>query len=258
MIDQPPIFLINLDQSTERLEKSNARLAKQNITCERISGVYGKTLSDIDLIKNYQPLLNRKLFYRPLSKGEVGCYMSHRKAWRTIVERKLPYAIILEDDFQITGNLHEMFAAISKIEVPWQLLKLSAYQNRTRAIAFSYPVDKTFKLVIHKKAMTGCCAQAVSYEGAKKLLAATERFARPVDTDLQHVWETKVPVYSLMPYCFEQDLDFDSDIDAIAAQDSPKKRFFKRKHLQIKEKILNKKATAKIINSLVEQLNALN
>ncbi|CAM4185292.1 glycosyltransferase family 25 protein [Pseudoalteromonas byunsanensis] len=255
MIDQPPIFLINLEQSSERLEKSIARLALQNFTCERISGVYGKALSDIELIKNYQPLLNKKLFYRPLSKGEIGCYMSHRKAWQAIVDRKLPYAIVLEDDFKITGNLEDVFAAISKIDVPWQLLKLSAYQNRSRTIAFSYPIDTIFNLVVHKKAMTGCCAQAVSYEGAKRLLAATEHFARPVDTDLQHVWETKVPVYSLMPYYIEQDMDFESDIDAISAQDTIKKRFFKRKHLQIKEKILNKKATAKIINSLVEHIN---
>ncbi|MCF6434397.1 glycosyltransferase family 25 protein [Pseudoalteromonas sp. MMG022] len=255
MTDQPPIFLINLDQSPDRLEKSVSRLAEQNLSCERISGIYGKTLSDIELIKNYQPLLNRKLFYRPLTKGEIGCYMSHRKAWKTIVDRKLPYAIVLEDDFRLTGDLQNVFAAIDKIKVPWQLLKLSAYQKRTRSIAFSCPIDTTFNLVVHKKAMTGCCAQAISYEGAKALLAATEHFARPVDTDLQHVWETKVPVYSLMPYYIEQDLDFASDIEAASSQDNIKKRFFKRKRLQIKEKLLNKKATAKIINSLIEQVN---
>ncbi|NOU50178.1 glycosyltransferase family 25 protein [Pseudoalteromonas sp. JBTF-M23] len=254
MKEQPPIYLINLDQSPERLEKSSARLKEQNINFERISGVYGKTLSDIDLIKNYQPLLNRRLFYRPLSKGEIGCYMSHRKAWQAIVDNKHPYAIVMEDDFRLVGDLHNVFATIEQLPVKWQLIKLAAYENRTRPIAFSHRVNDTFNLVVHKKAMTGCCAQAISYEGAKALLAATEYFARPVDTDLQHVWETKVPVYSLMPYYIEQDLDFDSDISAASGTKKVKKRFWKRKWLQFLEKIANKKATSQIIDTLQAQL----
>ncbi|MBD1583939.1 glycosyltransferase family 25 protein [Pseudoalteromonas sp. S16_S37] len=254
MNEQPPIYLINLDQSPERLEKSSARLKAQNIDFERISGVYGKTLSDTELIKNYQPLLNRDRFYRPLSKGEIGCYMSHRKAWQAIVDNKHPYAIVMEDDFRLVGDLHDVFATIEQLPVKWQLIKLAAYENRTRPIAFSHPINDTFNLVVHKKAMTGCCAQAISYEGAKALLAATERFARPVDTDLQHVWETEVPVYSLMPYYIEQDLDFDSDIGAASGTKKVKKRFWKRKWLQLKEKMANKKATSQIIDALHAQL----
>ncbi|CAH9061533.1 hypothetical protein PSECIP111854_02830 [Pseudoalteromonas sp. CIP111854] len=255
MNTQPPIFLINLDQSTERLEKSSIRLNEQTINFNRVSGVYGKTLSDIELIKNYQPLLNKKRFYRQLSKGEIGCYMSHRKAWQAIVDNKHPYAIVMEDDFRLVGNLHDVFATIESLKIDWRVLKLAAYENRTRPIAFSHHLNDTFSLVVHKKAMTGCCAQAISYEGAKALLAATEQFARPVDTDLQHVWETKVPVYSLMPYYIEQDLEFDSDISAASGATKVKKNFWKRKWLQIKEKILNTHATIKIIESLQDMLN---
>ncbi|BBN83372.1 hypothetical protein PA25_33570 [Pseudoalteromonas sp. A25] len=255
MNTQPPIYLINLDQSTDRLDKSSARLKEQGLTFERISGVYGKTLSDIDLIKNYQPMLNKQLFYRPLSKGEIGCYMSHRKAWQAIVDNKHPYAIVMEDDFRLVGDLSDVFATIECLPVDWQLLKLAAYENRTRPIAFSHSVNEKFELVVHKKAMTGCCAQAISYEGAKTLLAATEQFARPVDTDLQHVWETKVAVYSLMPYYIEQDLGFDSDISAASGTKKVKKRFWKRKWLQLKEKITNKNATTQIIDTLKKQLN---
>jgi glycosyl transferase family 25 len=254
MSKQPPIFLINLDQSTERLQKSAARLKEQEVEFERISGVYGKALSDIDLIKNYQPLLNKVKFYRPLGKGEIGCYMSHRKAWQAIVDGKHPYAIVMEDDFRLVGDLHEVFDTIENLDFDWQLIKLAAYENRTRPIAFSHSLNDKFDLVVHKKAMTGCCAQAISYQGAKALLEATEYFARPVDTDIQHIWETKVPVYSLLPYYIEQDLEFESDIGAASGKKKLKKRFWQRKWLQFKEKLANRKATKKIIEELKAKL----
>ena len=51
--------------------------------------------------------------------------------------------------------------------------------------------------------MTGCCATAISYEGAKQLLKATAQFGRPVDCDLQHIWETHVNGFSLIAIpCF--------------------------------------------------------
>ncbi|KZN39161.1 hypothetical protein N474_10400 [Pseudoalteromonas luteoviolacea CPMOR-2] len=254
MSKQPPIFLINLDQSADRLEKSANRLAEQNITFERISGVYGKSLPDNEINKHYNSQLNRQRFYRELGKGEIGCYFSHRKAWQTIIDRKLDYAIVLEDDFRVVGNLHNVFETLASLKFEWQLIKLAAYENRERPIEFKHALNDEFDLVVHKKAMTGCCAQAITYEGAKALLKATDQFGRPVDTDIQHIWETSVPVYSMMPYYIEQDLEFDSDIAAATGKTKVKKRFWQRKKLQLCEKIQNKKYTQKVIDDLKKAL----
>ncbi|KZW98349.1 glycosyl transferase family 25 [Pseudoalteromonas luteoviolacea] len=255
MSTQPPIFLINLDQSEDRLKKSAKRLAEQNITFERISGVYGKSLPDSEINKHYNAQLNRERFYRVLGKGEIGCYYSHRKAWQTIVDRKLDYAIVLEDDFRIAGDLKRVFDTLQTLKFDWKLIKLAAYENRERPIEFNHPLNSEFNLVVHKKAMTGCCAQAITLEGAKALLKATDQFGRPVDTDIQHIWETKVPVYSMMPYYIEQDLEFESDIAAATGKSKIKKRFWQRKKLQICEKIQNKKHTKQIITDLKKALS---
>ncbi|MCF2855992.1 glycosyltransferase family 25 protein [Pseudoalteromonas sp. SMS1] len=254
MQNQPPIFLINLDQSTDRLEKSATRLAEQGITFERISGVYGKALSNEEISKHYNHQINQQHFYRALGKGEIGCYFSHRKAWQTIVDRKLKYAIVLEDDFRVVGNLDNVFKTIESLTLDWKLIKLAAYENRERPIEFTHALNTEFDLVVHKKAMTGCCAQAITYEGAKALLKATDQFGRPVDTDIQHIWETKVPVYSMMPYYIEQDLEFDSDIAAATGKTKVKKRFWQRKKLQLCEKLLNKRHTQQVVENLKKAL----
>lgn len=247
---QPPIFLINLDQSKDRLEKSTKRLNEQGISFERISGVYGKALPNDEVSNHYDQDLNKRKFFRELGRGEIGCYLSHRKAWQAIVDQKLEYAIILEDDFRLVGDLSRVFKAINSLHFDWKLIKLAAYENKKRPIAYSNPVGSELNIVIHKKAMTGCCAQAVSYEGAIALLKATERFGRPVDTDIQHVWETGVPVYSIMPYYIEQDLAFESDIAEASNNEKFNKRFWHRKKLQIFENIYNKIHTKSIIEAL--------
>ncbi|MBQ4860276.1 glycosyltransferase family 25 protein [Pseudoalteromonas sp. MMG013] len=246
----PPIFLINLDQSTQRLKACSDRLNQQSLSFERISGVYGKSLSYDELHRHYSTNLNSKKYHRALSQGEIGCYLSHRKAWQTIVDRKLDYAIVIEDDFKLVGNLHDVFNTIKNLNFDWQLIKLAAYENRKKPIAYSQKLNGLFSLVIHKKAMTGCCAQAISLEGAKRLLEASEQFARPVDTDIQHIWETAVPVYSIMPYYIEQAGEFESDIAKASSNTPIKKHFWKRKWHQFQEKRLNMIATRDVIKAL--------
>lgn len=183
----------------------------------------------------------------PLSLGQIGCYLSHRKAWQEIVDRKLDYAIILEDDFTIDDSIHTAIANIEALDVPWQMIKLAAYNNRKRPIGYRKDIAHGQKLVIHKKLMTGCCATAITYDGAKQLLNATNKFGRPVDTDLQHVWETDVYGYSLLPYPVKQRDDQASDI-AARSQNKQSKAFWRRKKQQIKAALLNWFYTSRFIN----------
>ncbi|WP_210797728.1 glycosyltransferase family 25 protein [Pseudoalteromonas ostreae] len=240
------IFLINLARSTERLANSQRQLAAHGLSFERIDAIDGAMLTQAQKEINYSPSLNKQTYHYPLSAGQIGCYLSHRKAWQTIVDRKLDYAIVLEDDFILDSSIDSAIKNIEQLPFAWQLIKLSAYQNRTRKIAYQVPLQFEQKLVIHKKLMTGCCASAISYQGAKQLLAATKTFARPVDCDLQHIWETKVAGYSLLPYPFSQDCEQVSDIKS-RSNTREEKSFLARKGQQLSSAINNHFATAAFI-----------
>ncbi|MBQ4833407.1 glycosyltransferase family 25 protein [Pseudoalteromonas sp. MMG010] len=241
------VFVINLARSKDRLQQTHDRLAAVSLPFERIDAVDGALLSEQEISQHYDINLNKKNYHYPLQPGQIGCYLSHRKAWQTIVDRQLEYAIVLEDDFYIDASIHHAINNIEKLSQPWQLIKLAAYQNRPRPIAYSQALNHQQRLVIHSKLMTGCCATAISYSGAKQLLEATTRFGRPVDCDLQHSWETGVFGYSLMPYPILQDEEIKSDIKARSSQKRAEKAFFKRKIQQLSAMLANSKATKEFI-----------
>lgn len=246
----PPIFLINLARSTERLANSTAQFSSQSLTFSRIDAVDGASLTQSQIDEHYCPALNKKNYHYPLSKGQIGCYLSHRKAWQAIVDQKLDYALIFEDDFALDTSIHTAIKNIEDLCLDWQLIKLAAYQNRQRPVLFKIPLQDNQQLVIHKKLMSGCCATAITYQGAKKLLAATEKFGRPVDSDLQHIWETNVAGYSLLPYPVTQNTDQESDIGSRSTK--VKKAFLRRKYQQLIANIKNKAATTAFIEKAKE------
>jgi glycosyl transferase family 25 len=241
------IFVINLASSTERLNHVSQELKAQNLPFERINAVDGGELSESAIAQHYSADLNLKKYHKPLSKGEIGCYLSHRKAWQTIVARQLDYAIILEDDFVLDRSIHSAIENINSLKQPWQLIKLAAYKDRNREIAFTKPLADEQHLVIHKKLMSGCCATAVSLAGAKALLKATATFGRPVDCDLQHVWETGVYGYSLLPYPVSQPENSQSDIRD--RSNKVKKSFWRRKKQQLYSALLNTKYTKQFVKA---------
>ncbi|WP_181898439.1 glycosyltransferase family 25 protein [Alteromonas aestuariivivens] len=209
------MYLINLDSSVDRYEKSKARLTQAGVTFNRFSAVHGASLAPQELNGHYSENLNRQQYHKALTKGEIGCYMSHRKVWQLIASGSSPYGVVLEDDIEIVGNLPGALKTIDALKFDWDIIKLSGYKNAQRKVVFAHSLSDAFKLVIHAKPMTGCAAYALKKQAAQQLIAATEKFGRPVDTDIQHFWEKGISVFSLMPYPVRQDLSYDSDIKSM-------------------------------------------
>ena len=87
------IFVINLKRSIDRKHnfQKNWQFASKYI--EIIEAVDGNNLSDKELSKiapNYQSL--------NVTKGEIGCALSHLAIYKKIVNECIPMALILEDD----------------------------------------------------------------------------------------------------------------------------------------------------------------
>ncbi|MFC3094664.1 glycosyltransferase family 25 protein [Alteromonas sediminis] len=245
---QPPIYLINLDKSPDRLQTCSQRLAEHSLSFIRVPGVLGAALSQQEIAAHYSSELNQQNYHRPLSSGEIGCYLSHRKAWEKIAHGKAPYAIVLEDDIKIVGSLADTVQALDNISFEWDVIKLAAYRNRTRRVVFRHSLVEGIELVLHNKPMSGGAATAISKFAAKKLLTATEQFGRPVDVDIQCCWETGTNVLSLLPYPFAQDLSYESTIKTTPAK--MKSHFFQRKKNQLMDGLKNKKFTSDYLTSL--------
>lgn len=245
--NNPPIFLINLDSSIDRLHESYLRLNPIGIDFERFNAVYGAKISVDERNKFYSEELNLKQYHKPLSPGEIGCYMSHLKVLQHIVDNNIKYAIILEDDFKIVGDLSLAIKSLKNISFEWDMIKLAEYGDRERPTAYEFKVNEHFNLRVQKKVSAGTCAQAISLNGARKILNSSIPFGRPVDTDYQHWWEKDIEVLTLSPCPLKQDLDFESTIAAMSKGKKFNSAFWRRKLQQITQKINNKKHTRRLI-----------
>lgn len=104
------IYVINLEESKDRLENLNKQANKLNLNIERFPAIKGKTLTEQDLINN-DYLGNIKLKYN----GSLGCYLSHCLLWEKIYkENKYDNVLILEDDCLLPDNFIEQIQELKK------------------------------------------------------------------------------------------------------------------------------------------------
>lgn len=212
-MSMPPVFVINLDNSTKRLAKISDRLNKLEVPFERIPAVYGAELNPKELVTNYDPELNAKSYRRELPCGEIGCYMSHIRAWKIIIERKLDCAIILEDDITIDQEFKEIAERLAGSIDDFDVVKFFCGKSNPKITA-SEPISPNHKLCRFYKVLSGNQGQLITFNGAKSLLAAHQKFGRPVDVDIQHWWESGVNVLGVFPPVVNISQNIQSDIDS--------------------------------------------
>ena len=96
-------FIIHLKRADKRKSFVDDIIKNVPIDSEIINAVDGKILSkkDIDNILSHKEIYNPKYPFK-INSGEIGCFLSHRKAWKKIVEQKLDAGLILEDDIRIS------------------------------------------------------------------------------------------------------------------------------------------------------------
>ena len=204
------------------MAEMNQRLTEMNLSYERMPAVNGSQLSTEELHSCYQPALNKKLYRRPLSAGEIGCYMSHRNCWVKIQEQQLDLALILEDDAEMSDQLSALLDSIEKIQQPWDIIKLCDPPKK-KVIFSSAQLNIDFNLCLYKKVPSRATGYVVSLNGAKKLLEARKHFARPVDDDMQFYWEYSGNIFGVEPSpIWNAASSLQSDIDNSGSRKSGK------------------------------------
>ncbi|TMN34309.1 glycosyltransferase family 25 protein [Pseudoalteromonas sp. S2755] len=237
---KPNIFLINLDSCTDRLEESTSQFNQFSLPFERISAVKGVDLDADVLGASYCKIKNAKQYFRPLTLGEIGCYLSHIKVMSKIVELELPHAFIFEDDFQLHDDLAQIDQLIASLPFDWDMIKLFQSQKNKRTPIASFPLNKSLSLFMQNKVPAGTVAQLVSLQGAKKILSKSIPFGRPIDIDYQHFWEKDLSVFVMSPCPVRHGEKFASTIDRAPSVIGAKRYFWRKQLLQINKFTKNK------------------
>jgi glycosyl transferase family 25 len=106
-----PAYVINLPRSTERREHINSELASLGLEPVYVDAVDGRALSEEDLREYVDP---RARSDSPGWLGRptvIGCSLSHRNAWKEILDRGERSALVLEDDAILSADFGDGGAA---------------------------------------------------------------------------------------------------------------------------------------------------
>ncbi len=190
-------LVIHLARAAARKPHVERLKAELPLPVTIVDAVDAAKLSEAELVAPGVRRLHDPTYFLSMTKAEIACFLSHRRAWQTILDRDLDAALILEDDAGPTEGFK-----------PALDLAL-AHIGKQGFIRFPIPrsveageeiaVSGRAKLIKPRTIGLGMVAQLVSREAAQKLLKATERFDRPIDVVLQMPWVTGVFARSIVP-----------------------------------------------------------
>jgi glycosyl transferase, family 25 len=192
-------FIIHLKRAVKR--KKTVQSLILNLKCQTkiIDAVDGKALTAkyISQFCNYNNYFSPKYPFT-INNGEIACFLSHREAWKAIVNEKLEAGLIIEDDCQIDIKKFDR-----SFKIALKLVKKLGYiQFQTREILNNAVEINNFdgvKILQPKTIPLRTSAQLISYDAALLLLEKSKNIDRPVDGFLQLFWLTGQNISCILP-----------------------------------------------------------
>lgn len=164
---------------------------------ELVEAVDGRDITRVSDVETLPGTLHRPHYPFPLRPAEIGVFESHRRCWRKIVESDWDYALITEDDLQVDPvRLDRALAMIRDHASPEMYIRLPVKQREKPVRSVTSEDDLHF--ILPRVIGLQCICQVVGRDAAARLLAATDRIDRPVDTLLQMHWITGQPVHTIL------------------------------------------------------------
>ena len=182
-----PITFITLDEDAARRERIGAEFDRLGLTATRLAATRWTRLSPEEQQHYYSDALNARTYFRPLVAGEKGCYASHIRAWRALLDSANAACVVLEDDVGLRDDFASVVSAIAALPPDWDMVKLIGRDNEK--LRSSRPLVGDYRLVHYRRVPSLTAGYVVSRGGAAKLLASRVPFGRPIDVDLRHWWE---------------------------------------------------------------------
>lgn len=196
MFALPQCFVITIEPMNGVRRQSAARqLEAVGVDFRFVEGVEA---DGPEVNVHYDKRLNSRLMKRPLSRGEVAAYLSHRRALEAFIETDAEFALVLEDDFALIELDHFVEAITSILRAParWDLIKLFDYRGPKRPRA---RLDLGRLAIVEYKSQTsGMVGYLVRRSGARKIMLRPRLF-RPIDEDIKFYWEMDLRAFSVTP-----------------------------------------------------------
>jgi glycosyl transferase family 25 len=188
------ILVISLKRSTDRREQVALEMRKISTPWSFLDAVDGSALHTMPI--EYKPSKVRRLQGYELTPNEIGCYLSHKEAWKRCVELDLP-TLVLEDDFVLASEFEETIAILLNEMPQWDFIRLQGL--------FEVPFKKidernSVELVKNHGDAVGATAYLLKPAVAQQLIDSSVDIYEPVDHFLEHSTKHGLNFLAIRPY----------------------------------------------------------
>lgn len=112
-----PAYVINLERATERRQRIGAQLDQlglSHVFCQAVEGAKLDAQAVSALYDESAAARN----YRPLSRGELGCALSHLAVYRRMLDEGADWALVLEDDAALGSDVLRVLQELERVLDP--------------------------------------------------------------------------------------------------------------------------------------------
>jgi len=187
-------IVISLLRSPQRREKAAAELSRTNLKWSFLDAVDGSKLQSHPL--EYKSRKVKRLLGFELTPNEIGCFLSHKRAWQECLKSNQP-TLVFEDDFMLLPHFEKTLQLLLTEFQDWVLIRLQALA-KTR-----HDVVKTIgdlSIVKNHEDPLGATAYIIKPEAARILIEHAKDIYEPLDHFLEHETKHGIEMLAVKPY----------------------------------------------------------
>lgn len=214
----PPVYVISLPGSTRR-QGVQAAFDGIGLPFRFWDGVNGAEL-DAGTLAEIDDAYTLSEWGHGLSKGEIGCALSHIRLYEHLVAERHASAIVLEDDARPVEGFMDVLRAMlaslpSRAELAfihhgkaksWPLGRSLAHGHRL--VRYRYPSAGSKRTIISARGYW------LSLAGAHRLLAHAYPVRMPADYLTGYIQRSRIKAYGVEPNLLQEN-DLPSEIDSL-------------------------------------------
>lgn len=190
-------LVISLNTAIARREHIQKEFGKQNISFEFFDALTP------DPAKLLAEKMSLKMHEDFLTSGELACFMSHVSIWQKIVEERIPYLAIFEDDVYLGENAQKLLTDCSWIQNDWDIIKIEAFADKVFLSGPKIDIANGARQVVQLTGKNlGTAGYILSLKGAQKYLDYVRKMQlTPLDQVMfdEFIQDKIYPVYQMIP-----------------------------------------------------------
>jgi glycosyl transferase family 25 len=192
----PPlqILVISLKRSLDRRKQVEQEMQKISLPWTFLDAIDGSAL-ELPPIE-YKSNKVKRLQGYALTPNEIGCYLSHKEAWKRCAEENVP-TLILEDDFVLSSDFEKILSALQDEVTEWNFVRLQGLYE----VPFKKMIERSgLALVKNQGDAVGATAYLLKPQVALRLIKHSADIYEPVDHFLEHHQKHGLEFLAIRPY----------------------------------------------------------